>query len=75
MNTWLRAALSAPVVRCALSIALLVGPVLVLIIQGDHLVNGDRGSFSWTKAALTIVVPYLVSTGSSEMSLPGSNIG
>ncbi len=41
-------------------IALVVGPILTLINQGDALWGG--AGFSWTKAALTFIVPYVVAT-------------
>ncbi len=44
----------------SLRVALVVGTVLCLINQGDALL-GD-GTMNWAKAALTYVVPYLVST-------------
>ena len=72
MSDWLRLALSWNVVRRALIIAAIVGPVLVLINQGDLIFfeHGDR--FSWAKAALTFLVPYLVSTVSSVSALRNS---
>ena len=69
MNTWLRRALSRPVVHRALIIALVVGPILVLINQGDYLLAGEWSKFSWLKAILTFIVPYLVSTVSSLLSI------
>ena len=71
MNTWLHRATSRPVVHRALTIALVVGPILVLINQGDLLFGGDASQFSWVKAVLTFVVPYLVSTLSSLLSMNG----
>ena len=43
----------------SLRVALVVGTVLCLINQGDALLGGE---VNWAKAALTYVVPYLVST-------------
>lgn len=49
----------AAVVRRAAWVALVVGPVLVLINQGSSLWSGE--ALDVGKAALTTVVPFLVS--------------
>lgn len=51
---------SRAVVTTALRVALVVGTVLTLINQGDALFG--EGDVNVLKAALTYVVPYLVST-------------
>jgi hypothetical protein len=53
-------ALSWPVARRSLTIAVIIGSVLNLINQGDTLYTG--GSIDWLKAALTYCVPFCVST-------------
>ena len=57
--------------RRALKVALFVGTVLTLINQGDAIFGGGR--FSWLKAALTYVVPYLVSSYSAAMARMNSS--
>ena len=56
----LRRAFCDGIPKRAATIALVVGPILTLINQGDAL--WGAASFSWTKAALTFIVPYLVAT-------------
>ena len=57
---WLSVALSDGIPRRAALVALVVGPILTAINQGDHLLAGQ--GLDWTKLALTFVVPYLVAT-------------
>ena len=57
----LRLATGGGVPRRSMKIALVVGTALNLINQGDAIVT-DIGAVVWWKLALTIVVPYLVST-------------
>lgn len=47
----------------AARLALVVGPVLVLINQGDTILAGHAPN--WFKVALTLMVPYCVSTWTS----------
>jgi phosphoribosylformylglycinamidine synthase len=51
------------IVRRALIMAAVVGPILTLINQGDALVSD--APFSFWKAGLTFIVPYLVATVSA----------
>ena len=53
------------VVRTALRFALIVGPVLVFINHGDAIIAGSMDATAWLKSALTMLVPYAVSTLSS----------
>lgn len=62
-------ALDAAVVRRALLMALLVGPILILINHGDSILQGGIGPVRALKMALTMAVPYLVSTYSSVGAL------
>ena len=48
-------------VNRATRLALVVGPILVLINQGDTITAGHQPN--WLKVALTFAVPYCVSTG------------
>jgi hypothetical protein len=52
-------------VRRALASGLLVGPVLVAINHSDAIINGELTAGRILKMALTLIVPYAVSTFSS----------
>jgi len=69
MRDWLQLAFSGSVVRRGLIMAGIVGPVLVLINQGDYLFDSSSGRFSWTKVVLTFLVPYTVSMVSSVTAI------
>ena len=69
MTEWLQLALSKHVLLRALAMALIVGPILVLINQGDYILFDHPTKFSWIKLILTFLVPYVVSTISSVMAL------
>lgn len=66
---WLRLAVSPGVVRRALMYGILVGPVLIAINHGDAIVHADVDGVRLCKMALTMLVPYLVSTLSSVGAL------
>ena len=66
---WLRLAFSGPVWRRAIKVAVLVGPILVAINQGDVLLGGGIDIICFLKIGLTFVVPYFVSTFSSVAAL------
>jgi len=61
----LRIACHAATIRLGLKYAFTVGPVLVLINYGDAMWHHDWAAISPFKVALTMSVPYLVSTFSS----------
>jgi len=65
MKMRLGIACRSEVVRTATRIALIVGPVLVLINHGDSMMDDTMTGRDWLKSGLTMVVPYLVSTLSS----------
>jgi hypothetical protein len=69
MNEWFRLAMRPSVVRRALVYAVIVGAILITINHGDAIIAGtvDRGRF--VKMALTVLVPYCVSTLSSVGAL------
>ena len=69
MREWLALALRGSVVRRALGYAVVVGAVLITINHGDALLAGDVDSRRLLKMALTVTVPYLVSTLSSVGAL------
>lgn len=62
---WLRLALSPQVVRRASKYAVVVGAILIAINHWDALLAGDLSGGRLAKMALTVCVPYLVSTFSS----------
>lgn len=65
MRDWLRVAFQASVLRRGLLYAVLVGSVLVAINHGEALLRGDLNGRRLLRIALTVLVPYLVSTFSS----------
>jgi hypothetical protein len=64
-NEWLDLALRASTVKRALSYAIVVGAVLISINHGDAILRGDITRGRLAKMALTVLVPYIVSTLSS----------
>lgn len=62
---WWAVAASGSVVRRAVKTALLVGTVLIAINHGDALLAGSLDAGRLAKIALTVLVPYAVSTVSS----------
>lgn len=63
--TWLHLAAEPAVVRRGLAYAMVVGAILVAINHGDALLAGHMDLGRWLRAALTVIVPYCVSTASS----------
>lgn len=53
------------VVKRAMGYAVVVGGILIAINHGDALLQGDIGRVRIFKMALTVLVPYTVSTLSS----------
>ncbi len=69
MKQWFALAFSINVVRRATIMSLFVAPVLILINQGDAMLDSSQVEFSWIKAILTFAVPYAVSTIASVSTL------
>jgi hypothetical protein len=65
MRDWLRVARQPSVLRRGLLYATIVGSVLVGINHGDAILGGDIDGRRLLRIALTVLVPYLVSTFSS----------
>lgn len=65
MRNWLRLAAHPATVRRACLTAIVVGFVLVAINYGDAILAGTMTGTRALKAALTVLVPYIVSTVSS----------
>jgi hypothetical protein len=75
LREWLRIACAGTVVRRGLFYALVVGAILISINHGDALLRGDVESGRLLKMALTVLVPYLVSTFSSVAALQDAGGG
>lgn len=69
MTEWFRLACGASVVRRALLYAIVVGTVLIVINHGDAIVRRDISLARLIRMALTVAVPYIVSTSSSVGAL------
>ena len=69
MKETLRLARQPTVVKRALKYAVVVGAILIGINHGDALLRGDITIGRLFKMALTVVVPYVVSTLSSVGAL------
>jgi len=65
LRTWFALAREPAVVRRALKFAVVVGTILITINHGDAILAGDVGGRRLLKMALTVLVPYTVSTLSS----------
>jgi hypothetical protein len=64
-ESWLALAASRGVVRRALRMAAVVGALLITINHGDAILRGEVDRARLLKMALTLLVPYCVSTYSS----------
>jgi len=65
MKETLRLALQGSVVKRALKYAVVVGLVLITINHSDAIIQGQVTRGRFFKMALTVLVPYIVSTLSS----------
>ena len=66
---FLALAFSGPVVRRALGFGVVVGAILITINHGDAILRGEVTSARLWKMALTVCVPYCVSTISSVQAM------
>lgn len=57
---WVRACFANGISRRSAVVALIVGPILTAINQGDSILAGQGAD--WTKVVLTFLVPYVVAT-------------
>lgn len=69
MKESLRLALESSVIKRALKYAVVVGLILIGINHGDAILRGDLTGGRLLKMAVTVIVPYLVSTLSSVGAL------
>jgi class 3 adenylate cyclase len=74
IGTWARIATDWIVVRQALATALVVGAILTLVNHGDVLATGLAVDHVW-QIGLTFLVPYLVSTTSSILTIERQRSG
>ena len=65
MKDTLQLALRPSIVKRALKYAVVVGLILISINHGDALLHGELSGGRLFKMALTVLVPYVVSTLSS----------
>ena len=68
-DTWWELATQWSVVRRGIAYAVVVGAILIAINHGDSVLRGDLTFGHLVKMALTVIVPYLVSTFSSVGAL------
>ncbi len=73
MKDYLRLAFQPRVVRRALKFAVVVGLVLISINHGDAILRGDVTHRRIFQMALTVMVPYIVSTLSSVQAMREKN--
>jgi len=66
-------AFSPAVVRRALWYAVVVGAILIAINHGSTILAGDVPADRLVRMALTVLVPYVVSTLSSVQALRGAS--
>jgi hypothetical protein len=69
VTEWFRLACSPPIVRRALGYAIGVGSLLIAINHGDAILRGDLSIARLLRMALTVTVPYCVSTASSVSAM------
>jgi hypothetical protein len=65
IETWFRVATETKVLKRSLKVMVSVGTVLMLINNGDFLLNGDFDMLNTGKITLTYLVPFSVATYSS----------
>lgn len=71
MKNWINLAIDRTVVRRALACMAVVGTILISINHGHALVQGELTPGRIAQMALTLIVPYCVSTYSSVSALRG----
>ena len=71
MSDFLALARTPAIAARAFRVALVIGTVLTLINQGDHLIAGMAPD--WIKMILTYMVPYCVSTHGAVSAMQASN--
>jgi hypothetical protein len=69
MSEWFHLAFAWPVVRRSLICAVIVGALLITINHGDAILHGNVTAGRLVQMALTLLVPYCVSTYSSVAAM------
>ncbi len=69
MNEWFHLARTRSIVMRACRYAIGVGTLLILINHGDAILRGDLSVGRMLRMALTVTVPYAVSTASSVSAI------
>ena len=69
MAEWFHIACSPPIVRRALRYAIGIGTLLIVINHGDAILRRDWSVPRLLRMALTVMVPYCVSTASAVGAL------
>ena len=69
MTDFLALCFSRSVVRRATYSAIIVGSILILINHADALMRGEMDTLRLFRIALTMLVPYVVSTVSSVITI------
>jgi len=72
MRTWVTTMMRSGVLGRGFRVAMVVGPILTLINQGDILFNGDVTPTVLGKIALTFCVPFCVSVYAGAQALGNS---
>ena len=65
IGPWLKIATSRAVVRRACAYAVVVGAILIAINHSDAILAGEISTARLLRMAMTVLVPYIVSTLSS----------
>ena len=65
IRAWMHIAADRAIVRRALATCVVVGGILTLINQGPALLQGQMSTGTVWQIALTLLIPYLVTTASS----------
>lgn len=65
MKEWIELASDKDIVTRALKYAIVVGFILIMINHGDSILNGTVNAVNIVQMAVTVFVPYFVSTFSS----------
>ncbi len=60
VGDWLKRFIDKGVLKRSAYVAMIVGPILVAINQGDSVIAGE--GLNWTKVVLTFLVPFMVAT-------------
>ena len=69
MAEWFHIAFSRPIVRRALRYAIGIGTLLIVINHGDAILRREWSAARLLRMALTVMVPYCVSTASAVGAL------